>query len=591
VDCAIRHDDPFQETIVQDGGTWQLKNLSGSAMDPATGQPRSFNASYWVIQPSGIQAAPLSTFMKQALADQASDPTAMLTLDAAIVGGIDTSLAQGSLTPQLAAIAEPLDGVVVAAKAETEPYAITPLGGGCSDKLINQSRAFSVNTPFSFSTNPGSGFSGTLSGSGSLQASATGEIQIALKRAKVLLWCIPYGVRLKYARAFGSATIGYGTSLTGTASFSHSWEWELTKIPLFSLDFFIGPIPVHVGFNLPIDLGLDLQASATGTVTYTGSQNATGSFNYNCTMSGCSGSSSFTQNNPVSPQLGTAGISGRIQPNVWIQGAVRGYLYSEGLAYAQLGIRPTLQGDLWGYLGNYCGDGDGNGIFENVDALTLDLDLQVFVTAQAAAFGGSPSHWNDLWHTSRLHLNFWDLIGSEGLQPMAGGSSATSIGISRPYTAAMRPCYPYTDNVSYQFNWADGTTSNVSGAPQTAVAVNHAWATSGTKPVALTALSDAHGRVFNRAISRNILVGTGTWTPWLNRDGPGGVGDFETLADFGSQVPCATPVAIQCQTLAGVDYTLTGEVYSCMPTAGGVCVNSNQPDGACMDYRVRFLCP
>lgn len=591
-DCTIRNDPPFQETVLQDGGTWTLKNLSGSAVDPVTGQGRSFNESYWVIHPSGIQSSPLSTFMKQTLADQALDPTAVLTLSASIVNGIDTSLAQGSLTPELAAIAEPLDGVAQAELPTIGERVITPFGGGgCSDKLINQSRTFGVNTPFNFSTNPGSGFSGSLSGSGSIQASATGEFQIALKRVKILFWCIPYGVRLNYAHAFGSATVGYGSSLTGTASFSHSWEWELAKIPLFSLDFFIGPIPVHVGFNLPISLGLDLQATATGTVTYTGSQSATGAFNYNCTMSGCTGSSSFTQNNPVSPQIGTAGISGRIQPNVWIQAAFRGYLYTEWLAYAQLGVRPILQGDLWGYVGNNCGDADGDGIAENVDALALDLDLQVNVTAQAAAFGGSPSHWNDLWHTPRFHLGFWDLIGSEALQPMDGGSSAAAVGVSQPYTAKMRPCYPYTDPVSYQFNWGDGTTSNTSGAPQTGAAAGHTWGSTGTKTVALTAFSDTHGRTFNTSTSRNILVGSGTWTPWLNRDAPSGVGDFETLPDFGSQVPCSSPIAIQCQTLAGVDYTLTGEVYSCTPASGGICRNSDQPDGACMDYQVRFLCP
>jgi Mucin-2 protein WxxW repeating region len=81
------------------------------------------------------------------------------------------------------------------------------------------------------------------------------------------------------------------------------------------------------------------------------------------------------------------------------------------------------------------------------------------------------------------------------------------------------------------------------------------------------------------------------WTPWLNRDLPSGAGDFETRVDFGSQVPCSNPLAIQCQTIAGVDWTLAGEVYSCTPSVGGFCRNNEQPDGTCMDYQVRFLCP
>ncbi|HEU4412634.1 MAG TPA: M57 family metalloprotease [Polyangiaceae bacterium] len=90
---------------------------------------------------------------------------------------------------------------------------------------------------------------------------------------------------------------------------------------------------------------------------------------------------------------------------------------------------------------------------------------------------------------------------------------------------------------------------------------------------------------------------SGTWTPWLNRDGPSGVGDWETLGDFinAGQV-CSNPLAIQCQTLAGVDWTNAGEVYSCEvringSTWGGICQNTEQPDGSCQNYRARFLCP
>ena len=356
------------------------------------------------------------------------------------------------------------------------------------------------------------------------------------------------------------------------------------------MNFWIGPIPVHIGFNLPINYGLDLQASATGTVTYTGSQSAAGNFNYSCTLSGCSGTAGYTQTNPVSPQIGTAGVSGRILPNVWVQVAIRGYLYDEWLAYAQIGVRPYVRGDLWGYYGNGCGDANADGLFETVDALALDLDLQVHLTAQARAFGATPTQWNDLWHTPRYHLGFWDLIGSEALQPMLGGSSTATPGVSQAYTAKMRPCYPWTDNVSYGLTWGDSTSSSTSGAPQSFASANHAWSTAGTKAVALTAQSDAHGRSFNKSTTRNISVTGGTWTSWLNRDAPSGAGDYETRADFVPAV-CANPISIQCQTVAGVDWTQTGEVYSCTPATGGVCVNASQPDGSCMDYRVRFLCP
>ena len=592
-DCALPQEPPFSETVLQDGGVWQLKNLSGTATDEATGAPRAFSESYWVVRPEGIATAPIPAVIKQELQDQIGDPSAMITMSAPIVSDIDLSIRQGYLTPALAAIAEAADGggpLPIAGPLPKGFGAEFQTLGSCSDRIINKSKSFNVTTPLNISTNPGGAFTGTLTATGNIQAAATGEIEIALKRAKVLWWCIPYGVRFHFAHAYGSATVDYGSSITGTANYTNSWEWDLTKIPLFSLNFFIGPIPVHIGFNLPINYGLDLQASATGTVTYTGAESASGSFDYTCTMAGCNGTAAYTPYNPVSPQIGTAGVSGRIQPHFWVQAAIRAYLYSEWLAYAQVGVRPYVRGDLWGYYGNNCGDANADGLFETVDALALDLDLQVYLTAQARAFGASPTKWNDLWHTPRYHLGFWDLIGSEALQPMLGGSSTAAPGVSQAYTAKMRPCYPWTDNVNYGLTWGDATSSSLSGAPQSAASASHAWSTAGTKTLTLTAQNDAHGRSFNKAMSRNVSVTGGTWTAWLNRDAPSGAGDYETRVDFVPAV-CANPIAIQCQTTVGVDWTQTGEVYSCTPATGGVCVNANQPDGACMDYRVRFLCP
>jgi len=81
------------------------------------------------------------------------------------------------------------------------------------------------------------------------------------------------------------------------------------------------------------------------------------------------------------------------------------------------------------------------------------------------------------------------------------------------------------------------------------------------------------------------------WTPWLDRDNPGGVGDYETLADFvAAGQACPEPQGIECQTVSGVDWTTAGQVYTCQLPVGGVCINSQQANGTCLDYRVRFRC-
>jgi hypothetical protein len=84
------------------------------------------------------------------------------------------------------------------------------------------------------------------------------------------------------------------------------------------------------------------------------------------------------------------------------------------------------------------------------------------------------------------------------------------------------------------------------------------------------------------------------WTPWLNRDDPGGNGDGEHLSAFlAEDYPvCAHPVGVQCRrTVDKMDWTRTGERLACTPSGGAVCLNADQTDGACDDYEVRFVCP
>lgn len=51
------------------------------------------------------------------------------------------------------------------------------------------------------------------------------------------------------------------------------------------------------------------------------------------------------------------------------------------------------------------------------------------------------------------------------------------------------------------------------------------------------------------------------YTQWLNRDLPGGTGDYETLVDFAPSQVCARPVGIQCQTATGQNYKSTGKIF------------------------------
>lgn len=84
----------------------------------------------------------------------------------------------------------------------------------------------------------------------------------------------------------------------------------------------------------------------------------------------------------------------------------------------------------------------------------------------------------------------------------------------------------------------------------------------------------------------------GKWTSWLNRDTPGGSGDYEGLRDHvQAGKACSEPSAIECRTRAGVASDQTGERVHCDVESGGYCVNREQAGGnRCSDYEVRFCC-
>ena len=106
-----------------------------------------------------------------------------------------------------------------------------------------------------------------------------------------------------------------------------------------------------------------------------------------------------------------------------------------------------------------------------------------------------------------------------------------------------------------------------------------------------------HGRTLSNEIGRTVTLDAAgecgcVWTPWLDRDDPSGYSDYEALSSHLAEgKACVNPLKVECETLGGVDWTQTGEVYACTPSGGGVCANAGQPDGQCLDYRVRFCCP
>jgi hypothetical protein len=575
---------PYQQTVLHQATDWQLVNVHGSALD---GDGQGYDTNLYVLNgTNGVQAAPLSIGLRADVATSIGPAeTAVIILDQGIADEIKLSEQNGALTPALQAIAEPFDPET----STSSGLSTLGLFGRCKDKTVEKSKTFNFNVPLSRDFNLGSGFSGNVTLTGNMQGSGTGLTSVLLKRYAVFGVCIPYGVKFDKARAYGNVQINDTATLNGTLNYSMPpWKKELTKPHLFSLDFAIGVIPVHIGFNLPVTLGVDFQASVTGSVNYNGAHNGVANFDYTCTLDSCSGTSNYTSTNNQPGQMFTGSVSGRLKPSVWLEASVRAYLYGEWLAYAQVGVRPYLYGDLWGFYGNSCGDADGDGSLETVNALTFDLDWQLFITAKARAFDSDKltKEWNDLWHTPRYHLGFWDLISSNAIRPILAGPASVAMNTSQQYSASMRPCWPYTDRVDYLLAWGDGSSAPLSSSPPGSVSASHSWAQSGTKSVTLTAVRDSHGRQFSgKTTARNIQVTQSsvrramTWRVIQQSSGLVLVGSDSQTNPYSGDTLTSTVLPMLCLRKAGwpvpagltVDYYhgwTGGEVRLTTPLAG-----------------------
>ncbi len=494
----------FTEKILEEAEGYQLKIISGISVDDE--KPVEYERVFYRISsPDALKRVKLSKGVQEeltaAFAEAKEQEDTVFSIDKRIVDELIIAESKGELTPYLKEIAEKDEEIN---EGDPKPQG---LFSRCADHTKTRSKSFSFSTPINTTSSLGGGFTGSIYTTGNMSGSAAGEVMVKIKRNKVFGVCVPYAAKFGHARAWGSASVSNNSSVNGSLSYLFNWQKQVAKPSLGSLNFFVGPIPVHIGFNLPIDLGLKINATATGTVAYNGQQTATGSFNYLCTSGGCTGTANYNLGSSPTPQPVTGSVSGRILPELWAQVAVRAYLYSESIAYAQVGVRAYLYGDLWGYYGNTCGDANGDAINETVAALTFDLDWRLFITARASLVG-SASEWNNLWSTSRRHIKFWDLRsgGSTVLQPTLLGPATTLVNATTNYSSRMRPCWPYTDTVNSRFAWGDGTYSTYSAAPSTTTTRSKFWTTTGAKSVSATALSDSHGRTFNASTTRTVQV-------------------------------------------------------------------------------------
>lgn len=258
--------------------------------------------------------------------------------------------------------------------------------------------------------------------------------------------------------------------------------------------------------------GFDLHQVAKASASWNANHHTTANFSYVCRLgAGCTGSTTFSPGPALPPDAIRADVSGRLQSNVWVRGALRGFAYTDDIDYLEVGLQPKLQSDIWGYHGNDCGDADGDGVPETVSALTLDVDASASLFVE----GSFLDHSKELEIASgSKHLIFKDLLGSgsTALSPMLKFLAEARAGTATAASVEMRPCWPYQENVTYAVAWNDIQRSNAEGPAHQAALTTNTFSAQQTATVTATALHDAHGRWLGQSTSRSIQVGPGVPT-------------------------------------------------------------------------------
>lgn len=392
---------------------------------------------------------------------------------------------------------------------EPSPYACNAWNDGAWN-FAN----LSYNNTFNqqWSTGPGT-FSGSVSVTVPLSANFNGTLNYRYKRTKAVLGCFPYLFKFRSVVLAGSASSNpIQMNATGTVSVgtNYSKKYEIMNPSLGSVSFWVGYVPVYIPFSLPVESDINITANASGTVSLNATAAVQGSVNVTCTDTGCSSSAGLSASfTPPNANNSTLSLNGRANLTPGLYAAVRASVYDPYVFFAQVGPRAYTPADFWGYSGNACGDADGNGTPEYVNAITLDLDwgVQGKFRYGSLTFGTSDATFAN----TTGNIKFWDLLssagGSSALRPMISGASSVTRNVSSTYNFRMRPCYPYsTAQTTYQVNWGDGSSNTVSGAANTNAPKAHTWTTSGSKTISATADFDNQARDFNHTTTRSITV-------------------------------------------------------------------------------------
>lgn len=324
--------------------------------------------------------------------------------------------------------------------------------------------------------------------------------------------CIPYKFKFVSARTYGNLIIGGDSDVTASFGVSGQWskEWKLFQPEIFDATIWVGPIPVYVDVSLPTYAGFRLEASLSGSVGYDTDLGASGTFDYSCTPDDCTGSNTLGDVFDAGQITGSASLDAEATAHARVMARVSVY---GDMAYVEAGLKGYVEGDLWGYYGNACGDADADGHNETVRALAADLAWGYDIVYGIGGWLLPDRSWTRTG--DRYPLGWRDLLGhgqSTALQPMLRGPLEVERGQDATYTVKMRPCYPYSERVNFTIQPGTWNGRKYIPKPKSTIAsenssdVWRSFSTTGPKTLTVTNGTDANGRNIGVSYSRTIQV-------------------------------------------------------------------------------------
>ncbi|MDA8018344.1 MAG: hypothetical protein MPN21_12930 [Thermoanaerobaculia bacterium] len=366
-----------------------------------------------------------------------------------------------------------------------------------------------VENSISDSFNLGGGFTGSYNVQLPFQTQGTATLRYRVKKAA----CIPYKFQFKNVQATGDVSLAGDASISASATLGYEWEkeWQVMNPSLGRISFWVGFIPVWIDFSLPTYVGLGLDAEATASVDLGADFGAAGSFDYTCNTDDCCGEEDFQDH--FDTQSVSASLEAKINARAKARVALRAELWDDSLAFAEAGVGGFAGAEVWGYYGNACGDADGDGDNETVEALVADAEAGYDWRFEIGGALLPDKDWTR--EGGRFHLGFWDLLGDGGstaLSPVLAGPDSVTVGETATYTAKMRPCYPYSESVRLSIGPGSWNGNPVIAKPKSnqaaenSTSLSRTFSQAGTETIRLTALDDAQGRELGVLTERDLEI-------------------------------------------------------------------------------------